>query len=122
MYFINGLLLTLVTATPVPIEIPVPVPVPVPVTVAVPNLTCHSVPSNHTCDNCITVIKTIQNNSIKINQTLTELLEDIKSVCSNISAPEAKECVVIIDKIEHIDSIIFNHTDPRVVCEMLHLC
>ena len=78
MYFINGLLLTLVTATPVPIEIPVPVPVPVPVTVAVPNLTCHSVPSNHTCDNCITVIKTIQNNSIKINQTLTELLEPLR--------------------------------------------
>ena len=50
------------------------------------------------------------------------MLEDIKSVCSNISGPGAKECVVIIDKIEHIDAVIFNHTDPRVVCEMLHLC
>ncbi len=114
MRLINGLLLTLVTATPVPIEIPVPVPV--------PNLTCHSIPSNQTCDNCITVIKTLQNNSSKFNQTLTEVLEDIKSVCSNISGPGAKECVVIIDKIEHIDAVIFNHTDPRVVCEMLHLC
>ena len=115
MRLINGLLLTLVTATPVPIEIPVPVP----------HLACPSspsVPSNQTCDNCITVIKTLQNNSSKFNQTLTEVLEDIKSVCSNISSPGAKECVVIIDKIEHIDAVIFNHTDPRVVCEMLHLC
>ena len=77
---------------------------------------------NQTCNECIQVISTIQNNSQAINKTLTTVLEDIKGVCENISTPSAHECVYVINRIEKLDSLIFNHTDPRVVCHTLHLC
>ena len=103
--------LNMTTSTPIPIEIPIPS--------QIPNLQCMG---NQTCNECIQVISTIQNNSQAINKTLTTVLEDIKGVCENISTPSARECVYVINRIEKIDSMIFNHTDPRVVCHTLHLC
>jgi len=94
---------------------------PIPIPIKVPTASIHCI-GNQTCNECIQVISTIQNSSQTINKTITAFLEDIKSVCSNISFPGAYECVRVIDRIEQIDNIIFNHTDPRVVCHTLHLC
>ena len=94
---------------------------PIPIPIKVPTASIHCI-GNQTCNECIQVISTIQNSSQTINKTITAFLEDIKLVCSNISFPGAYECVRVIDRIEQIDNIIFNHTDPRVVCHTLHLC
>ena len=94
---------------------------PISMPIKVPTSSIHCI-GNQTCNECIQVISKIQNSSQIINKTVTAFLEDIKSVCSNISFPGAYECVRVIDRIEQIDNIIFNHTDPRVVCHTLHLC
>lgn len=78
--------------------------------------------NNNTCNNCIHLVQDFENNKEKFNNTVTEILEDIKMVCKNISTPGAKECVFVINAIERFDNVIFNSTSPRVVCEMAHLC
>jgi len=78
--------------------------------------------NNNTCSNCIDLVKDFESNKEKFNNTVTEILEDIKMICKNISTPGAKECAFVINVIERFDNVIFNSTAPRVVCEMLHLC
>lgn len=77
---------------------------------------------NQICDDCINIVQVFENNKQKFNNTITHVLEDIKDVCRNISTPRAKECVLVINKIEEFDNIIFNSTSPKTVCRMLHLC
>ena len=78
--------------------------------------------NNNTCDNCITLVTDFERNKERFNNTVTQILEDIKMVCKNISSPSAKECTFVINVIEQFDKVIFNSTDPHRVCEMLHLC
>ena len=117
MRFINVLLNTFLFFIGLNMTTSTPIPIPI----KVPTASIHCI-GNQTCNECIQVISTIQNSSQTINKTITAFLEDIKLVCSNISFPGAAECVRVIDRIEQIDNIIFNHTDPRVVCHTLHLC
>ena len=78
--------------------------------------------NNNTCSDCIDLVKDFESNKARFNNTVTEILEDIKMVCRNIPTPRAKECTFVINVIERFDNIIFNSTDPREVCKMLHLC
>jgi len=119
MRFIYFLLNALLLVIGLNMTTSTPIPIPMPIRVSTDSINCIG---NQTCDECIQVISKIQNSSQTINKTITAFLEDIKSVCSNISFPGAYECVRVIDRIEQIDNIIFNHTDPRVVCHTLHLC
>tara|TARA_B100000902_G_scaffold378639_1_gene412082 strand:+ start:632 stop:994 length:363 start_codon:yes stop_codon:yes gene_type:complete len=119
MRFIYVLLNALLLVIGLNMTTSTPIPVPIPIKVSTHSIQCQG---NQTCDECIHFISTIQNSSQTINKTITAFLEDIKLVCSNISFPGAYECVRVIDRIEQIDNIIFNHTDPRVVCHTLHLC
>ena len=117
-----SLFLTFFVSINVTSTLPVVINDPITDTKITPNACISHMLNNNTCDDCITIVNDFERNTERFNNTINHILEDINMVCKNISTPGAKECTFVINVIEQFDKVIFNRTDPRKVCEMLHLC
>ncbi len=77
---------------------------------------------NLTCTLCIVLVNIIDNQIQRGNNTIIEITEIIKDICSFIKGSSGKTCLVIIKNIQIIVQWITEGITKDEICYKLHLC
>ena len=78
--------------------------------------------NNITCTLCKVLVNTIEAEVKHGNHTIMEITNIIKEICSAVSGPSGKTCVLVIQNIQNIVNWVSQGLSNIQVCEKLHLC
>tara|TARA_B100001057_G_C22783984_1_gene924813 strand:+ start:454 stop:903 length:450 start_codon:yes stop_codon:yes gene_type:complete len=78
--------------------------------------------NNVTCTLCKVLVDTIEAEVKHGNHTIMEITNILKEICSAVSGPSGKTCVLVIQNIQNIVNWVSQGLSNIQVCEKLHLC
>ena len=91
-------------------------------TLADNNVTTSVNNNNVTCTLCKVLVDTIEAEVKHGNHTIMEITNILKEICSAVSGPSGKTCVLVIQNIQNIVNWVSHGLSNIQVCEKLHLC
>ena len=81
-----------------------------------------NIKNNNNCTLCISLVNDIIVYEQKFNASVVKLIDFIKSICSHVYGPSAKECTFVLNRIDYILQLIGKGLDATKICQMIHVC
>jgi hypothetical protein len=80
------------------------------------------VDNNVSCTVCKVLVDTIEAEVKHGNHTIMEITNILKEICSAVSGPSGKTCVLVIQNIQNIVNWVSQGLSNIQVCDKMHLC